>query len=75
MNISNVSFSDLADKLPPLIARKYAEEMLGGIITAKTLANYEALGIGCPKYRIGRRVVYKTKEFLDWLASRATVIK
>ena len=65
-----VDFTDLAKELPPLIARNHVEKLLGGVISSKTLANLSSLGDGPKRMRMGRKVVYRTVDFLEWLASR-----
>jgi hypothetical protein len=65
-----VDFTDLAKELPPLIARDHVEELLGGVISSKTLANLDSLVIGPKRIRIGRKVAYMTEDLLEWLASR-----
>ena len=55
------TFSNLANSLPPIIARKKVAHYFGGAISSKTLANADSLGIG-PKGRlkVGREVAYPT---------------
>lgn len=66
------NLKDLAEKLPPLISRNRVEELLGGIISSKTLANLDSMGKGPNRIRIGRKIAYLTDDLLDWLESRAT---
>jgi hypothetical protein len=65
-----VDFTDLARELPPLISRDHVEEILGGVISSKSLANLDSLGEGPKRMRVGRKVVYRTVDFLEWLSSR-----
>ena len=65
-----IDFSNLIPKLPPLISRDHVEKLLGGVISSKTLANLDSLGEGPKRMRVGRKVVYKTEDLLEWLASR-----
>jgi len=65
-----IDFSDLLPKLPPFISRDHVEKLLGGIISSKTLANYDSEGTGPKRMRMGRKVVYLTEDLLEWLASR-----
>ncbi len=67
-----IDFSELIPKLPPFIARDHVGKLLGGVISSKTLANYDSLGEGPKRMRMGRKVVYMTEDLLDWLASRTT---
>ena len=65
-----IDFSDLIPKLPPLISRDHVEKLLGGVISSKHLANLDSLGEGPKRMRMGRKIVYRTVDFLEWLASR-----
>ena len=65
------SFENLAKRLPPIIARDHVERLLGGVISAKRLANLDCLGEGPKRIRIGRKVAYKTEDLLAWLEARA----
>jgi hypothetical protein len=65
---------NLAEKLPPIIARDHVENFLGGVISSKRLANLDCLGEGPKRIRIGRKVVYRTEDLLEWLESRANVL-
>jgi predicted DNA-binding transcriptional regulator AlpA len=65
-----INFSNLIPKLPPLISRDHVETLLGGVISSKTLANLDSLGAGPKRMRIGRKVVYRTEDLLEWLAQR-----
>ena len=69
-----VDFTDLAKELPLLIARDHVEKLLGGVISSKTLANLDSLGEGPRRMRVGRKVVYKTEDLLEWLAQRTTIL-
>jgi len=60
-----IDFSNLIPKLPPLISRDHVEELLGGIISSKTLANLDSLGKGPKRIRIGRKVAYMTEDLLE----------
>ncbi|MFH1437602.1 MAG: hypothetical protein ABIJ56_17985 [Pseudomonadota bacterium] len=54
-------------QLPPYIARQEIENYFPGIITRKYLANLASQGRG-PRYlKLGRKVVYRTQEFIAWL--------
>lgn len=69
------NLSALSEKLPPIISRDRIEKYLGGVITAKRLANLDSLGEGPPRIRIGRKIAYQTDTFLEWLTSRSEVLK
>jgi hypothetical protein len=69
------NLTELAEKLPPIISRDRVEKYLGGVISAKRLANLDSLGEGPPRIRIGRKIAYQTDTFLDWLSRRSEVLK
>jgi hypothetical protein len=69
-----INFSNLIPKLPPIISRDHVEELLGGVISSKTLANLDSLGEGPKRMRMGRKVVYLTEDLLDWLESRTIIL-
>jgi hypothetical protein len=69
-----VNLMDLQSSLPPIIARDRVEHLLGGIVSAKTLANLDSLGLGPKRLRIGRKIAYKTGDLLEWLSSRTMVL-
>jgi predicted DNA-binding transcriptional regulator AlpA len=69
-----IDLSDLGRNLPPMIARDHVEELLGGVISSKTLANLDSLGAGPKRMRMGRKVVYLTEDLLEWLALRTTIL-
>jgi predicted DNA-binding transcriptional regulator AlpA len=68
---SKIDLSNLQDKLPPMIARDHVEQLLGGVISAKRLANLDSLGEGPKRMRIGKKVVYRTEDLLEWLEQRS----
>jgi hypothetical protein len=55
------------EELPPVFGRKAVENLLPGIISSKTLANYLSLGKGPNYYKLGRNVFYQRDEFIEWL--------
>ena len=69
-----IDLSDLTKNLPPLISRDHVEELLGGVISSKTLANLDSLGEGPKRMRVGRKVAYLTVDLLDWLETRTVIL-
>jgi len=61
--------------LPPFIGRAEVSKYFPGILTPKTLANLASRGLGPPYFKVGRKVVYRTEDLLEWLSSRAIEIK
>lgn len=70
--MGKIDFQNLADRLPPVMSRTEAPRLLGGMVSSKTLANADSLGIGPDgRFKIGRKVCYQTDLLLDWLEKRA----
>ena len=67
-----IDFESLKTALPPLISRNHIEKFLGGVISAKTLANLDSEGKGPKRMRIGRKIAYLTEDLLAWLEARST---
>jgi hypothetical protein len=57
--------------LPTVFTRAKAEELLGGIISAGSLANADSAGEG-PEglFYMGRKAAYRKEAFLEWLRPR-----
>lgn len=66
-----MKFNDLRDSLPPLIPRSEVHRLLGGLYSAKYLANLNSMGEGPPFSKIGRKVVYRREDLIDWLEEKA----
>ena len=64
-------FEELRKSLPPLIPRSKVAELLGGLYSAKYLANLNSMGEGPPFIKIGRKVVYRRDDLVDWLEEKA----
>ena len=64
------NYDALLSILPPVIARKDIERLLGGTISRGHLANLDWKGEGPPKIQIGRYVSYLRGPFLAWLKER-----
>ena len=65
------SFKTLAPELPQIMARTEVKNYLGGVISAKTLANLDSLGLGpSGRQNIGSKVFYVTESLLEWLDER-----
>jgi hypothetical protein len=67
---------NLAENLPPVIARKKINRFLGGIVAPQTLCNADHKGEG-PEvaYMIGRSVAYSTIPLLEWIVRNLGVTK
>lgn len=73
---SNTSydFTSLSSNWPsPLVLRDQTilDRFSGGILKAKTLANYDSLGIGPrERIRIGNRIAYPKESLVAWMQER-----
>ena len=67
-------FENVRETLPPIISRDHVSEILGGVISTKTLANLDSEGKGPKRMRIGRKIVYRTEDLLEWLAARTIIL-
>lgn len=69
-------FQHMAAAWPsPIVARTESPVFTGGAISEKYLANLDSQGLGPEgRFRIGRKVVYPTNEFVKWLERRSAVI-
>jgi len=63
-------YDGLLSILPPVIARKDIERLLGGIISRGHLANLDYKGEGPPRIEVGRHVGYLRGPFVEWLKER-----
>lgn len=55
----------------PIISRKEAAKLTGGLISEKYLANLDCNGQGpSGRVNIGRRTGYNSASFAEWLAKR-----
>jgi predicted DNA-binding transcriptional regulator AlpA len=63
--------SEIQSELPPIIARGQVPKLLGGVISAKTLANLDSEGKGPKRIRIGRKVAYRREDLVEFLEKRA----
>ena len=78
--VNKAMVGELIDKMAEswpseFIARKKIEEYTGGLITGKTIANFESKGEGPPKIKLGRLAGYVKQPFNEWLKSRIVVVK
>lgn len=56
--------------LPLFLTRAMVKEFFPGLISPGTLANLNSEGKG-PRYaKVGKKVVYRTKDLLEWLEEK-----
>jgi len=69
MGISSEEFFHTIEKaLPPLVSRVEASRITGGLISAKTLSNEDALRKGPKrKLRVGGKIGYTGEDFMAYL--------
>lgn len=61
----------LKQELPPFFTRKTVSEHLGGLLSSKTLANYDALDEGpTPRFTLGNKIGYERDSFLQWFEGK-----
>lgn len=57
------------------VSRSEIYAFSGGIITSKTIANLDSLGVGpTGRIRVSRRICYPVVSLIAWLESRATLV-
>jgi hypothetical protein len=76
MSIPDTVFTRLSVELPVIVSRSEVPRLLGGLVSAGTLANEDAAGTG-PRGRfyVGRRAAYPRESLIEWLRERATTTK
>jgi hypothetical protein len=67
---TNIIIESLRQNLPPVFNRRTAQNVLGHIISTRTLANLDSLKKGPPKMYLSKNVVYERDSFLNWLEPR-----
>lgn len=70
MGMKAEALQQLRETLPPVFARTQVDKLLPGILTGKTLANMQSMGIGPVSFKIGSKTCFQRDLFIDWLASR-----
>jgi len=64
-------FENLSQKSPEIVTRKKLQELTGGLISEKTLANLDSQGDGIqPRMRFGGKVAYPKSAAISWLKKR-----
>ena len=68
--MQNIFLEQLSRHLPPVFTRREICKFLGGLLTPGGLANLDCEGLGPPRVRAGRAVLYEKTSFLEWLSNR-----
>lgn len=67
----DIFLKKLESELPPIFTRNFISQKIGGIFSAKTLANVDCLGVGpSVKIKIGKKIGYERESFLVWLRTK-----
>jgi hypothetical protein len=75
MEVLHEVFERMAANWPSeLVARKRVGEFTGGLVSPKSMANYDCLKIGPPQIKIGRNSGYPKIQLVEWLKSRANLV-
>lgn len=76
MAIPSTLFDRLSAELPPIVARAAVPRLLGGLISAGSLANEDSAGTGpAGRFYLGKKAAYGRDELLSWLRERLTATK
>lgn len=70
MSDQKIDLMKVKDWYPPIIGRSQIEKFFPGVLNAKTLANYEAQGLGIPKYKVGKKVCYFIEDILIYINNK-----
>ncbi len=68
--MSDGIFSSITSQLPPFLTRRDVSRYFGNLISPRYLANLDSQGQGPKKTYCGRKVVYASTDFIEWLSRR-----
>jgi len=64
-------FDALEKELPPVFTRDAASKCMGGLLSAKTMSNADAMGMGpSVRVRVGKKIAYERTSFMTWLRQK-----
>ncbi len=64
-------FERMSNVAPEILTRKKFQELTGGLVSEKTLANLDSEGGGIyPRLRVGGKVAYPKDAAIAWLKNR-----
>ena len=70
ISVENI-FDNLSKTAPEILTRQKIQELTGGLISAKTLANLDSEGKGItPRFRIGGKAAYSKDATIRFLKNR-----
>jgi hypothetical protein len=58
-----------------IVPRSQIEQFTGGSISYGYMKNLDSKGLGCKRFRLGNKVVYKTEDLIKWLESRSKIVE
>ena len=70
MSERKIDLMRLRNFYPPMIGRTEVENFFPGILHQKSLANLESDGLGIPKYKFGKKVMYFTDDILRFIEGK-----
>ena len=69
---NNPFWECLENALPDVFPRKDVSKLTRGIVSSRSMANLDSLGVGpSMKVRLNGYVCYEKQDFLEWLKARA----
>ena len=76
MAIPQTLFDRLSTELPPIVARAAVPRLLGGLVSAGTLANEDSAGTGpAGRFYLGKKAAYEREALVAWLRERLSAAK
>ena len=74
--MTKADFSGLSESRPyPYVPRQLVDKFSGGILNPRTMANMDSKGLGPPKVRVGKMIVYPVDLLIEWMEERSEVIE
>ena len=64
-------FASLAESIPPIIPATELPRLLGGLFTAKTLANRRWQGLEPKAFKLGHKVFHRREDIISWISETA----
>lgn len=72
MENNSIFWQRLRENLTPTFPRSKVTLLTGGLISSRTLANLDSLGLGpTVRVRIGKIIGYERENFIAWLKARS----
>jgi len=71
-----IDLKRLCERWPSeIIAREQIGNFSGGAMSPRYVANLDSVGEGPPRFMVGRKVCYFTKDLVDWMQKRVSMPK